>query len=157
MISVSLGVMVACGSSEKEEQPQTEHADITDQKLRAEHIYVEVSPSDLSTIKKGDDLLIASDDSATSFTLNIRRVSESIPGIQSITAYVDNSETGQAALVLRDGTLSGQINLFTQKIRYQVGFDSTQNAHYVQQVHQDSLDVLEGGKPLVPKQEPVEN
>ena len=155
---LTLFVITTCGSPEKEKKVKsTANADITNQQLMAAHIYVEITPANLTNIKKGDDLMVVSEDSAKTFTLNVRRVSEAISGITSISTYVDNSETGQAALILRDGMLSGQIDLFDQDIRYRVGYDTTRQAHYLQRVNKDSLDVMEGGEPLVPKREPLEN
>ncbi|MAO66544.1 MAG: hypothetical protein CL666_16255 [Balneola sp.] len=148
---------VACGSSEKENEPEKVASDITEQKLTADHIYIEVSPSDLGSVKKGDEINLAAEDTSMSFTLTIRRVSEAVKGIKSISAYVDDSETGQAALIFRGGRLSGQIDIFDQDLRYSVAFDTAQGAYYLQQVNKDSLDVLQGSKPLTPDNKTIDN
>lgn len=149
---------VACGSPEKEKStPETGAADITEQQLKADHMYVEVTPSDLGEVKQGDEISLAAEDTSMSFTLTIRRVSEAVKGIKSISAFVDDSETGQAALIFRDGRLSGQIDIFAEDVRYSVAYDSAQGAHYLQQVNKDSLDVMEGSKPLTPENKTMDN
>lgn len=145
----------ACGSADKNTDAKSGESHLTNESAKTDTTFVEIDAKDLENLNKGDEMKIYADgDSAISFTLNIRRVDEAIKGIRSISAYVDDSETSQAALILREGKLTGRIDLFSRDKRYRLAYDTTSGRHFLQEVHKDSLDILEDSEPLVPEQNP---
>ncbi len=135
------------GSVEKEVPPTQS---IQEDSLSAEKLYFEADMKALGLLKKGDTFEIKTKDGEKAMTLGVRRVQETIPGITSISANIENKETGLATLLLRDGRLSGMLELYQENTKYRVKYDTVQNAPYLQEMVPDELDVLEGGEPLKP-------
>ncbi|MFV1884815.1 MAG: hypothetical protein ACMZ7B_10025 [Balneola sp.] len=71
-----------------------------------------------------------------------------MPGISNISAFVNNSETGQAVLILRDGKLAGSVTMFSDGANYELSFDEESERHYIQKVDKSKKDILPGGEPL---------
>ncbi|MCH2449297.1 MAG: hypothetical protein MK198_04050 [Gracilimonas sp.] len=116
--------------------------------LSAEKYYFETNLEFLSSLKRGDTFEITTTNREMALTLDVRRVQETIPGITTISANIGNKETGLATLLLRDGRLTGMVELYKENKKYRVQYDTTQNASYLQKILPEEMDVLEGAKPL---------
>lgn len=154
--------MIGCGEERKsEEQPQAlaENEQMENQpvknsdSLSTEKEPIEVDMSVVNSIKKGGSFVIRKADGEEVFNLQVRRVQQTIPGITSISANIEDQGPGLASLLLRDGQLTGIMDLYKQKVRYRVGYDSVAGAHYVQEMLKEEMDVIQGSAPLVPDRE----
>lgn len=114
---------------------------------------IEVDMSVVSSAKKGDSFTITKADGSRVFNLEVRRSQETIPGITSISANIEDRGTGLASLLLRDGKLSGLMDLYKERTRYRVGYDLVKGAHYVQEMPKEEMDVIQGSEPLSPGRE----
>ncbi len=135
----------ACAKAEKtpgesESTTQQETVQVPSQ------IFVELDMEKLSASKSGDKLSLSLSDGST-YTLQIQRIEETMPGIVAISAYINDQETGQATLILRDGKLAGSVNMYSDGISYEVGFNEDSDSHYLVPIDPDDRDVLPGGTP----------
>jgi hypothetical protein len=152
VVVVGFLMLTSCGKQEKKspqtsEEPQEIQAEDS---LSAKKEFVEVDMSTVSSIKKGESFEIKVQNEDQAFQLQVRRVQESIPGITSISANIGDRDTGLATLLLRNGKLSGILDLYKEGKSYKVGYDSTASAHYIQEILPEDRDELEGSAPLVP-------
>ncbi|WP_020403457.1 hypothetical protein [Gracilimonas tropica] len=148
-------LVTACGAPETKKEVKSSKSGLKSAGTKPETTFIELDRNALETLTKSDEIRIyADDDSAFIFTLNIRRVDEAIKGIRSISAYVDDSETGQAVLILRKGRLSGYMDLYSRNKKYRLAYQTTSGRYFLQEVNKDSLDILEGGEPLAPRPQP---
>ncbi len=154
--------MISCGEEKKSaEQPQAlaENEQMENQPIKnsdslsTDKELIEVDMNVVNSIKKGGSFVIRKEEGGEEFNLQVRRVQQTIPGITSISANIEDQGTGLASLLLRDGQLTGIMDLYKQKVRYRVGYDSVAGAHYVQEMLKEEMDVLQGSEPLVPDRE----
>ena len=149
-------VLLACGKTEQNETPakpdsqSVQPEDTTDN----ERLYVNLDVAAASALKQGDTLRIGMEGQDKVFNLQIRKLQESIPGITSISANIESRDTGLATLILRDGKLSGMLDLYSQNLKYRVQYDSTRQSHYLEELLPEDLDQMEGSAPLEPGKSP---
>ncbi|MCP9291269.1 hypothetical protein [Gracilimonas sediminicola] len=152
---VSVLSLFSCSNKEQEKEAsvmkevkpnQSEPSDT----VSAEKYYLEADIEALSVLKKGDTFEVKTKEGQMALTLDVRRVQETIPGITSISANIGNKEKGLATLLLRDGRLTGMLDLYQENKKYRVQYDTERNASYIQEILPGEMDVLEGGKPLNP-------
>jgi hypothetical protein len=163
ILFVGLITLSACGGEKKNAEEQEPIAEETEQmenqpvknadSLSTDKETIDVDMSKVNSLKKGDSFIIQKADGSESFNLKVRRVQETIPGITSISANIEDQGTGLASLLLRDGKLTGLMDLYKARTRYRVGYDSVAGAHYVQEVLREEMDIKEGSAPLVPDRE----
>lgn len=109
-----------------------------------QQIFLELDMEELSTSEVGDELPITLRDGSV-YLLKIRQMEETMPGIITVSGYINDQETGQATLILRDGKLAGSVNMYSDGINYELGFDEEYNSHYLVPINPDERDVLPGG------------
>lgn len=143
MILLSLTI-ISCGNSERDKAPESV--------AEIEKEIVEIDMDSVSSVKQGETFTIKKANGEREFKLLVNRAHEAIAGIISISAYVEDRETGLAALVLRDGKLAGNIELYKEKLRFRVGYDTTTNQHYIQE-QEFVNNELPGSEPLDPSSE----
>lgn len=149
IFSLSFLLLVTSGCSQKE-QPEAqgnipEFYD-NDEADKAS-VFVEVDTEALASASRGDSLMVELSD-GTSYLLRINRIEETMPGIVSISAYVNDMETGQATLVLQNGRLNGMVQMFDVGMTYKLGFEEYTNKHFIAPVEPEEKDVLQGSEPL---------
>ena len=110
-----------------------------------ERIYFDIDLEALSAARAGDEIS-ATLNTGETYTLSIQRAQETMPGLLSISANIGEMDNGQAALVYRDSTLRGSINMSAQGMNYQIGFDEESGRYYLTPYTGD--DELEGSEPL---------
>lgn len=141
-------LLSGCGNSEEESSNVAPKPEKSVQKVP-----VSLNLSKIAQLSEGDTLTIMSNDTDERFDLVIRRTQETIPGIMSISANVNNQQTGLATLIYREGQLSGFMDMYESKIRWQVNFDSTDNGYYLTEIDPEDIDEMEGGEALSPPNE----
>lgn len=142
------------GCSQKE-QPETQEEPIKEfiesDEVNKASLFVEVDIQALSKSNQGDSFLITLSD-GTEYTLQINRIEETMPGVISIAANVNDGETGQSNLILQNEKLNGRIQMFKEGMTYQLGFEDHTNKHFIAPLDPEEKDVLQGSEPLeVPK------
>ncbi len=155
--SAILFLALGCGASEEKKKSISDASNSSSMNDTAKKTPIIFEPGNIAELKKGDQFTISSTDTSIAFNLEVRRLQETVPGIISISAFVEEMKTGQAVLILRDEKISGQIDLFKQNIKYLVAYDSADGTHYIQEVNSDSLDEIEGSQPLVPDLKNLKN
>lgn len=148
MLSILIAFQFGCGSNEKR---TSENNQLTE--TESTRLYVNPSLPDMSNLVQGDTLSIEVKDSEEIYWLKVRRVQETIPGIMSISAFVEDQQTGQATLIYRDGRLSGFMDMYKTNVRLQLEYDEDTKAYYLNEIDPDEIDELEGGEPLTPPNE----
>lgn len=113
--------------------------------------WIEVERAGLKSIQKGDTISIRKMESGEEIKLHVRRVSETVPSIISISANTKSSAIANATLILRNQQLTGIIDVYEERVRYNVAFDSVEGRPYIQKIKMGKEDELEGGEPLTPK------
>jgi len=111
-------------------------------------IYVSIDIEQLSTSKKGDEVLVSLDD-GTEYTLQISRIEETMPGIISVTGNLGTNETGQAVFILRDGKLAGMVNMYADGSSYKLAYDDDSKRHYISLINPDDKDNSPDAAPLI--------
>lgn len=163
MLGVSI-TLAACGNesskseSEQETLTQSDEAaesaetevqdEIRDESTRSD---IEIDLSQLNEAKSGDQVELLVPGEEKSYVLIIQRVQEQVPGIKSISAHIDNKETGLATLSLRDGRLSGIIDVFKEGLRYRIGYDSSEDQYFILETEVKSREEKIGEDPMTPK------
>ena len=137
---------LACTKAEKPPQ-QEQTAEDSEKTTVYSKIFIELDMDVVTSSKAGDEIPVSLMDGST-YSLLIQRKEEVMPGISNISAFVNNSETGQAVLILRDGKLAGSVTMFSDGVNYELGFDEESERHYIQQVDKSKKDILPGGEPL---------
>lgn len=133
-------VGLACTESEKKAKDQTQL------KEEPARIYFEIDAEDFESIESGDEIRMDLMESG-SYTIKIRRVEETMPGIVSISAFLNDEKTGQATLIFREGKLSGQVTINEEGKMYTLGFDEEEDLHFLFPVDPENRDVLRGDEP----------
>ncbi len=136
---------LACTKAEKksEEKTQEEQPELTEEPTKT---YLEIDVIELESIEAGDEIRLELIESEM-YTLIIQRAEETMQGIVSISAIVNNEETGQANLIFREGKLSGQMTMHTKGIMYNLGFDENEQLHFISPIDPEERDILPGGEP----------
>lgn len=137
-------VLFSCGRSDGDNSDnQEQRSEITPSE---ERIYLEMDMAQLEGAKAGDEVFVALEN-GDAYTLIIQRAEETMPGLTSIAANIGDMETGQAALIYRDSTLRGSVDMYAQGLSFQLNYDSETGKHYLTP---RMIDELEGGEPLTP-------
>jgi|GEM_PF-6303607 len=148
-IQISIVVLVfvlACSKSETPEKESSTPAPIVQDESVAK-IYVDIESDQLTSPKNGDAISVRVEEGSM-YTLYITRIEETMPGIISISANVENKEVGQAMLILRDGKLAGSVNMYSDGTSYNIAYDNEVQRHFITLVNPEKRDVLPGGEPL---------
>lgn len=149
----------SCGQENKETVPDGEESgaeqapvEDTQPQLSQEQEYIEVNIDTLRSLKQGDQISMENTRRSETYNLVIRRVQETMPGLISISANIEDRDNGLATLILRDNDrLSGMLQFYKENQRFQIAYDSAAVQHYLTEVNPEEIDELEGGKPLEPK------
>lgn len=144
------------GETESETTTQTEKSsvetevqnEVTKESTRT---YIEIDMAALEEAQKGDRINLEFTDLEKSYELIVQRVQEQVPGIKSISANIENKETGLATMNLRDDRLSGIIDLYGEGLRYRIGYDSDENSYFVMETEVKSREERAGDDPMTPK------
>ncbi len=146
-----LVISTGCSQKEQPEAQATIQEFYESKEADKVSVFVEVDTDALSKLSQGDSLPIELSD-GSSYTLQINRIGETMPGIISISAYVNDRDTGQATLILQDGMLNGRVQMFNEKMTYTLGFEEYTNKHFIAPVDPEEKDVIQGSEPLeIPK------
>lgn len=145
LITAVLTLSAACTKSEAtDEKKSTEAPQIAEVTSK---IFVSIDMEEFTEAKKGDEISVSIQDGSV-YTLRINRMEETMPGIVSISADIENKETGQAILILRDGKLTGSINMYGDGVSYKLDYDTEAKQHFITLIDPATKDVLKGGEPL---------
>lgn len=147
VLMVFSAAFISCNREKKDTEDQTQ-VENNEAQISQEKEFIEVDVSAFFSLGQGDTLEITNIRRNRTYTLIIRRVQETMPGLLSIAANIDDRDTGLATLVLQDNKLSGSLELYKEKLRYQVAYDSASSKHYLTEINPEDLDILEGGAPL---------
>lgn len=142
------GVNMGC-SGESKEQPE----EAMETPAFSSRFYLDLNADRVVGLQKGDTLSIPVNDSTT-VQLIIRRTSRPMEGVFSVSADIEKKETGTASLVVQEGYVAGNMNIFAQDQILYIRYDSLKNQHFIRSVPKEDLEILEGDEPLKP---PVEN
>ena len=118
-------------------------------KIEPQKLFIEIDPNEIVSAKLGEEAIVKLPD-GTEYSLVIKRSEEMVQGIISIIADVDDKETGMAIFIVREGKISGKVDMYTADESYTIGHDSTSNRHYIVPIIPGQQDVLEGEEPLTP-------
>lgn len=140
-----LFLITSCGNKKQTESQSSEEAS------QANPIYTDLTMEGVRSVKKGDTLSVSLTDSDERYRLAVRDNKETLPGIQSIRADVEDKETGAASIFIRDGKLSGSIQLYEQNLFYTLKYDSARSAYYLMEIPEDEREELPGSAPLIPQ------
>ncbi|WP_428235680.1 hypothetical protein [Gracilimonas sp.] len=158
IIGLSCLLAISCGKTEQKNgqdaEPNGQAQVLNEDTTQTEKLYVEMDVEAIPSLKKGDTFQIKMADSeGEEMNLQIRRIQETIPGITSVSALVENSEKGQATLTVKGQKVTGIIDLFDQKKKYTFGYDSTMNSYYLSLMNPEDMDILPGSAPVTPNEE----
>lgn len=140
--------LLGCGDSDEEASKVSPDTEKTVQKVP-----VSLDLSVMPELSEGDTLTIKKNETDERFDLVIRRTQETIPGIMTISANVNDQQTGLATLIYRDGQLSGFMDMYESNIRWQINFDSVDSSYYLTEINPEDIDEIEGGEALTPPNE----
>lgn len=135
------------GKTEMAEKTEVQNQ-VVDESTRTN---IEISLAELQEAKRGDRIILQINDQEKSYELVVQRVQEQVPGIKNISAHIVNKETGLATLNLRDGRLSGILDIYKEDLRYRIGYDSSQDQYFVLETKVQSLEEKAGDDPMTPK------
>lgn len=138
-------LVLACTKSDKKAQENT--GEVISIPEVASKIYLDIDSEELTGAAKGGEISVSLQD-GSNYTLIINRIEETMPGIVSISADVENKETGQAVLILRDGKLTGSVNMYGLGMNYKLSYDEENARHYIIQIDPENRDVLQGGESI---------
>ncbi len=136
---------LACAKAEKAPNETASNGQEESSQTQSK-ILLELDIEALTSSDPGDELSVKLADGSV-YTLQIRQMEETMPGIVAISAYVNDQETGQATLILRGGKLAGSVNMYSDGINYELGFDEDSGSHYITPINPEERDVLPGGTP----------
>lgn len=139
--------ITSCGSKKENESSETTSENVAQSKP----LYTDLTLERVQGLNKGDTLTISLTDSDEVYRLAVQDNKETLPGIQSIRADVEDQETGAASLFIRDGKLSGSMQLYGQNLFYTLKHDSVQSAYYLLAIPEEDRKELPGSAPLVPQ------
>jgi hypothetical protein len=140
-----LALLTSCGR--EQQKPEASVVEQEEPSSNEQRLYFDIEMEKMNGIAAGDKLSVSLDN-GEEYPLIIESVRETIPGMTSIIANVGDRDTGQAALVYRDSTLVGTVDLYSEGTSFQVYFDSETGRHYL--TPRSDADELEGGEPLTP-------
>lgn len=134
-------------SCKEKKQESPEETSQTEEQAKAEvQEFIDVDISGMSSAEQGSQLKISNSYREEVYTLHVRKVQATRPGITSISAIIEDRETGLAIITVRDGRLSGSLEFYKENLRYQIRYDSSQSRHYLVEVTEP--DDVEGSAPL---------
>lgn len=141
--------MISCGGQDKEAPEKVSDSEQQQKEQKNDSLFfVNLDASVIENLKKDESYEINLIGSET-YILKVRRVSEHIKGVKSISANVGDAETGLANFIIQDNKIYGSMELYKENKRYHIGYDSLEASYYLQEV--DRNDILEGSEPLTPK------
>lgn len=143
---------ISCANGEKEKAEVPEEVVEVENAVITKKQPVDLNVSAISMIKEGEQFDIYIPEEDRSLTLRIRKILKPITGITTLSAFIEDMNTGQANLVLSNGRVSGRLQLYQESKEYTVGYDTTSASHYIQEVTPEMKDRLEGSAPLIPGQ-----
>ncbi|MBO6522856.1 MAG: hypothetical protein JJ971_03450 [Balneolaceae bacterium] len=147
VIAILITSSLACAKADKAPNESTSYGQEESTPTQSK-ILLELDVEALTLSEPGDELSITLADGSV-YTLQIRQMEETMPGIVAISAYVNDQETGQATLILREGKLVGSVNMYSDGTSYELGFDEDSGSHYIIPINPDDRDVLPGGEPKI--------
>lgn len=112
---------------------------------------IEINLAELQDAKRGDRLSLQIVKQEKSYELVVQRVQEQVPGIKNISAHIVNKETGLATLNLRDGRLTGMLDIYKEDLRYRIGYDSSEDQYFILETKVQSVEEKAGEDPMTPK------
>lgn len=151
ILTIVLGCLFMA-SCTKTEQGKLSEAPGEPSEKTFEKIYLTLDVGQVSSLESGDEYILRTEDEQREFVLQVQRVQETMPGIITIAANVEDRDTGLASLVIKNNRITGSLDLYKENIRYKVRFDSTSNSHYIQEMTPEEREQREGGTPLLPSQ-----
>ncbi|MEX0846012.1 MAG: hypothetical protein WD022_12065 [Balneolaceae bacterium] len=146
----------SCGNENQKAQKTStndmENSEVYDEAADSSSMYyIEIDLSKLEELSQGDKINLSLIDQDKSYTLVVRRAQETMPGILSISANIEDRETGLASLNFREGRLTGMLDFYKENTRYRVSYDPKKNMHFILEVLPSERDEKEGGDPMTPK------
>ncbi|MDR9417615.1 hypothetical protein [Gracilimonas sp.] len=146
-----LFLITSCGNK-KENETENQTSETTSENVAESNlIYTDLTLERVQGLNKGDTLTVSLTDGDEVYRLAVRDNKETLPGIQSIRADVEDKETGAASIFIRDGKLSGSMQLYGQDLYYTIKYDSVQASYYLMEIPEGEREELPGSAPLVPK------
>lgn len=145
VIAILITGTLACAKADKASNESASYSQEESTQTQP-RISLELDVEELTSSGPGDELSVTLADGSV-YSLQIRQMEETMPGIVAISAYVNDQETGQATLILRDGKLAGSVNMYSDGMSYELGFDEDSGSHYIIPVNPEERDVLPGGTP----------
>lgn len=112
---------------------------------------IEIDLAKLQDAKRGDRITLQIESQERSYELVVQRIQEQVPGIKNISAHIVNKETGLATLNLRDGWLSGILDIYKEDLRYRIGYDSNEDQYFILETKVQSMEEKAGDDPMTPK------
>ena len=143
---VAVVFVIACTKQEVPEKANSTPVPDVQEEMTAK-IFVDIDTNQLVSPKNGNVISVKVEDGSM-YTLYITRIEETMPGIISFSADVENKEVGQAMLILRDGKLTGSVNIYSDGTSYNLAYDSEEQRHFFTTVNPDNRDVLPGSLPI---------
>lgn len=139
-------VIVSCGEEKKQDQDKRllQSQSVVDEEVKE---YIQIDVSAVGSAEQGNQIEVVNNYRDEIYTLMIRKVQEAIPGVISISANIEDRETGLAILTITDEQISGSLEFYNRNLRYQIRYDSTQGSYYLVEIKEDAL---EGSEPLDP-------
>lgn len=143
-----MALLTACGTGDPKEEvnnsevPEAEA--IEENKPKA---YFQLDTQTISSLKKGDSFTFPMSET-DSLELRVRQARTMMPGVFSVSADIVNEETGLATLVVKEGRVSGSMDIYDENKLYYVRYDSTGNSYYLEEMDKSDLDTKEGSVPL---------
>lgn len=138
-------ISFACSSETKTKTEAAPESKVEEQSSSKTMINLDIS--ELAKANQGDAIEVTLQD-GSSYSMIIQRKEETMPGIVSISAIINNKETGLATLILRDNKLAGNVAMYEVGLSYSVSYDEESQQHYIIEVDPNEKDVLPGGDPL---------
>lgn len=143
-VIILIMLVISCGEEKQENSKDTsqteEKADVQVQE------FIDVDISAMSSLEQGDRVEITNEHRDELYNLQVRKVQETMPGVLSISANIEDRETGLAIMTIADEQLSGSFEFYKENLRYQIRYDSVQSRHYLLEIKEDND--MEGSAPL---------
>ncbi|MEX0608739.1 MAG: hypothetical protein WD016_10320 [Balneolaceae bacterium] len=141
----------ACGGSEKKPSiVPIQNEELIEKHLGDSLSYLDVEASQLSELEQGDEFELKTE-TGEAYPLIIRRVDEPMPGFKTVTANIEDRETGLATFVIEDNRITGSLNLYKENRQFNILLHDLTGKYYLKEVDETEQDVLEGSEPLNPK------
>lgn len=101
----------------------------------------------ITDLQRGDQFQIHLDGNL-SVSAVVRRNQEQVAGIQSFTANLQEPHSGDVTVTIRDGKMTGFIDVLSENRLFHIQFDELNSMHLLAEIDRDKLDVQEGSEPL---------